>query len=223
MRDCVFLLADKNMQATFEGFLTRRGFHQSLGCGFFSFDPLDDIVVASGDNDPGLYTRGHELLRPYQATHRHAVVVLDAEWDGSPGKDEIRARLNCEIERTGWVAERFVVIVIDPELENWIWQQSDHVAKGLGFDSLRDLMSDSDLQVAWPEGQDKPSSPKEILETLLMKKKIPRSSSIYKKITSAVSVRHCRDSAFQQLIEALQRWFPESNGWVGQCEEEVTR
>jgi hypothetical protein len=212
MRDCIFLLADKNMQAAFEGFLSRQVFYKRLGCGNFSFDPRQDIAVASGDNDPGLYTRGHELLRPYQATHRHAVVVLDAKWDGSPGKAVITEHLTTQIAATGWTADQFAVIVIDPELENWIWQQNDHVARGLGFGNSNELMADTDLQAAWPQGQAKPTSPKEILETLLQKRRIPRSSAIYKQITSQVSVRHCQDSAFQLLIESMRTWFPQENG-----------
>ena len=168
-------------------------------------------MVASGDNDPGLYTRGHELLRPYQATHCHAVVVLDAEWDGSPGKETITNHLNEQIATTGWKTDRFVVVVIDPELENWIWQQNDHVARGLGFDDSNQLMADPDLQAMWPRGKAKPSSPKEIFESLLQKRRIPRSSSIYKQTTSQVSVKHCQDSAFQQLVDALQTWFPQEN------------
>lgn len=211
MRDCIFLLADKNMQAAFEGFLTRQGFHQSLCCGAFDFDPRQDIVVAAGDNDPGLYTRGHELLRPYQTTHRHAVVVLDAEWEGSPGKDAITQHISEQIKVTGWAEAAIQVIVIDPELENWIWQQNDHVARGLGFGNCTELMADPDLQQAWPNGQTKPSSPKEILESLLQKKRIPRSSAIYKQITSKVSVRQCQDTAFQLMADTLRVWFPQEN------------
>lgn len=212
MRDCIFLLADTNMQAAFEGFFTRKGFHQSLDCGNFDFDPRQDIRVASGDNDPGLYTRGHELLRPFLRSHRRAVVVLDSEWDGSPGKDGITDHLTGQIAATGWSDDRFIVIVIDPELENWIWQQNDHVARGLGFGDCNELMADTDLQTVWPLGQAKPFSPKKILESLLRKKRIPRSSAIYKQITSQVSVKHCQDAAFQRLREAFRIWFPKENG-----------
>jgi hypothetical protein len=212
MRDCVFLLADKNMQAAFEGFLGRPGFHQSLGCGTFNFDPRQDILVAAGDNDPGLYIRGHELLRPFQTTYRHAVVVLDAEWEGSPGKNAITEHLAKNLKSIGWAEGIFAVIVIDPELENWIWQQNDHVARGLGFGSSKELMADPDLQRAWPATQSKPSSPKETLETLLKKRRIPRSSAIYKQITSQVSIRRCQDSAFHAMLVALRAWFPLENG-----------
>ncbi|MGI5922318.1 MAG: methylation-associated defense system protein MAD4 [Lentisphaeria bacterium] len=211
MRDCIFLLADKNMKAAFEGFLTRESFCQSLGCGIFDFDPCQDIAVASGDSDPGLYVRGHELLRPYQATHRYAVVVLDAEWEGSPGKEAIIGNLTENIKKTGWKSDCFVVIAIEPELENWIWQQSDHVAKGLGFNDSSELMANKELQAAWPQGQPKPTSPKDILEKLLLKRKIPRSSALYKKITSKVSIKRCLDSEFQRLCESLRTWFPREN------------
>ena len=178
----------------------------------FEFDPRRDIKVADGDNDPGLYTRGHELLRPFQASHHRAVVVLDAEWDGSPGSAAIKHHLTQQILATGWQHNRFQVIVIDPELENWIWQPSEHVARGLGFDNRQQLMADPHLQQVWPEGQTKPTDPKEILETLLRKRRIPRSSAIYKQITSQVSVTRCQDASFQLLLETLRGWFPRESG-----------
>jgi len=52
-RDCVFLLADTNMRATFEGFFSRRNFHLSLGCGRINVDPMQDLIVAAGHNDIG--------------------------------------------------------------------------------------------------------------------------------------------------------------------------
>jgi hypothetical protein len=212
MRDCVFLVADKNMQATFEGFLTREKFCRSLGCGDFAFDADEDLRVAAGDNDPGLYTRGHELLRPFRATHRHAIVVLDAEWEGAPKATIIAQNMSQNIQATGWEKPNFRVIVIDPELENWIWQRSEHVAQGLGFESNADMAEDGDFQKNWPQGQDKPDAPKELLETILRKKRIPRSSSLYKRITSCVSARACRDSAFLELKKTLKVWFPPSKG-----------
>lgn len=209
MRDCIFLLADANMRAAFEGFFSRSGFHKRLGCGAFEFDPRQDIKVAAGDNDPGLYTRGHELLRPFQSSHHRAVVVLDAKWEGSPGAEAIKQHLTEQIQSTGWKNGTFQVIVIDPELENWIWQQNDHVARGLGFENSSALMAEADIQRAWPDGASKPTQPKETLESVLKKKRIPRSSAIYKKITSQVSIRRCRDGAFQELVEALRDWFPD--------------
>ena len=208
MRDCAFLLADTNMQAAFEGFFSRPGFYKSLGCGEFDFNPRLDIKVAAGDNDPGLYTRGHELLRTFHPSHRRAVMVLDAEWEGSPGAEAIKEHITQQIQTTEWENGTFQVIVIDPELENWIWQRNDHVARGLGFDSMQALMEDPDVQRSWPKESQKPTQPKEILEKLLRKRRIPRSSAIYKRITSQVSVRNCQDNSFLALSAALKAWFP---------------
>jgi hypothetical protein len=134
------------MRASFEGFLTRNGFHHSLGCGAFLFDSRSDIVVASGDNDPGLYVRGHELLRPFLSSHRYAVLVLDALWDGSPGAINIKKHLTERVLATGWKDDCFQVIVIEPELENWIWQKNEHVARELGFDDLDEMTADRDFR-----------------------------------------------------------------------------
>ena len=212
MRDCLFLLADSNMQGTLAGFLSRDLFHRSLGCGSFMFDPAEDLVVAAGDNDPGLYVRGHELLRPFQRTHQHALVVIDAAWDGSPGAETIRADMTANVRGTGWPEGSFRVVVIDPELEVWVWQQNQHVARALGFASEQSMMANHRVAAAWPAGQNKPSQPKETLEAVLRQQRIPRSSSIYRQITERISVRGCHDLAFQQLREALQTWFREANG-----------
>jgi hypothetical protein len=208
MRDCIFLVADKNMQFAFEGFLTRPEFHKSLGCGVFEFNAAADLIVASGDNDSGLYIRAHELLRSYQKTHCHAVIVLDVQWKGTPGSQVIVDHISNQILLTGWQDRTFQVIAIDPELETWIWQQNDHVARNLGFSSSIDLMKDDSIKASWPGGQYKPSCPKETLETVLKKHNIPRSSAIYKQITSQISIRGCKDSAFQLLLETLRCWFP---------------
>lgn len=35
----------------------------------------------------------------------------------------------------------------------------------------------------------------------------PRSSSIYQKITSTISLKNCTDSAFQRLAVKVREWF----------------
>ncbi len=85
--DCIFLLADKQMEYTFKGFLERDNFHQRLGTCPFTFE----IKVDYKGNDPGIYTYGHELLRPFCRTHEHAVVALDRDWRGAPRAPECLA------------------------------------------------------------------------------------------------------------------------------------
>ena len=101
----------------------REGFHLSLGIQHFTFDRTMDTLVASG-NDPEVHTRAHDLLRSYRRTHRFAVVVLDNAWDGSPGVETIQNTIQANMIGSGWHRVRFEVVVIDSELEAWIWQLS---------------------------------------------------------------------------------------------------
>ena len=209
MRDVLFLVADKNMEAMIKGFFSRPGFHRALGCGSFVFDARQDLVVAHGLADPGLYTRANELLQPYARTHAHAVVMLDVDWDGSPGLELIKNRIDGHLARAGWPADRGCAVVIHPELENWVWQDSPHVPSALGFEhayaELRRLLEG---QGFWAPGASKPHRPKEAVEWVLRRSKTSRSSAIYQQLAAQVSTRRCNDSAFLALSGALSRWFP---------------
>jgi hypothetical protein len=125
-RPCVILVADSNMAAAFRGYLTRDQWHRSLGCAPFDFNPDlgGDLLVDEGGNDPGVYQRAHELLRPYLRTHERVLVALDCEWDGSPGKRAIVDDVSGRLVNSGWQASAVKVIAIDPELENWLWQDN---------------------------------------------------------------------------------------------------
>jgi hypothetical protein len=166
-----------------------------------------DILVASG-NDPDVYMRAHELLRSYRRTHRFAVVVLDNAWDGSPGVATIQYIIQENMRSSGWHRERFEVVVIDPELEAWIWQDSQHVTSAFRFTqhpSLRQWLGEQGL---WDAGTAKPADPKTAVESTLRMSRLPRSSAIYRQITSRISVQSCTDPAFHRLRDALRRWFP---------------
>ncbi len=194
------------MLATFEGFLGRQGFHFSLGTRAFTWDRRD-LLVDEG-SDPGVYRRAHETLRPFQRSHRHALIVLDEAWGGSPGAERIRQHIETGMMQSGWDRQRFEVVVIVPELESWIWQDKPDLEKAVSFrgpGSLRQLLKD---QGVWPEGQTKPDDPKDALERILRDRRTPRSSSIYRKITRRVSVKSCTDPSFRQMLAALRRWFP---------------
>jgi len=207
VRDCIFLLADLGMVAAFKGFFSRQGFHYALGTVPFQIDPKLDIICDRAGNDPGVYSRAHELLRTYQSSHRYAVIVLDNAWEGSPGVEKIRADISAKMEQVGWAKNRFVVIVIDPELEAWMWQDNPHIARSFGFSkspSLRDWLSE---QALWPVNSDKPPDPKLAFEKTLKVSKAKIPSVVFKKICSEISFKHCVDDAFGLLTSTLQKWF----------------
>jgi Domain of unknown function (DUF4276) len=213
MRDCIFLVADSHMEAAFNGFLTRQQFHLSLGTGVFEFDPNQDMIQATGKNDPGVYGSAHQYLSFYQKSHRYAVIALDKQWDGSPGVEKIEQTIAHNMQISGWETDRFVVIVIDPELESWILQDSSMLIQLFKLDVGGDTSPKSWLvkQNAWEVAEPKATDPKTALEKLLKQstaQKISISAANYKKITSAITVRHCIDPAFHKLKSTLQTWFP---------------
>jgi hypothetical protein len=209
MRDCLFLVADKNMEGMLKGFFSRDAFHSAMGCRRFDFDWRQDLLVAHGQNDPGLYTRANEFLQPYARTHRHAVVMVDAEWSGSPGKDAILQRLNEHLANAGWPDDSGCGIVIAPELENWVWQDSPHVCSALGFDgAFVELRTTLEIQGFWQPNEAKPARPKEAVEWALRRSKKGRSSAIYQQLATRATARGCTDQAFYTLRNALLRWFP---------------
>ncbi len=54
----------------------------------------------------------------------------------------------------------------------------------------------------------KPARPKEAMEALVRCCNLPRSASLYEKITSRISLRRCADPAFLRLRAVLRTWFP---------------
>lgn len=208
MRDCVFFVADKTMRETFLGFLGREDRGNQLGCGAFEFDPGEDLFFAAGQNDPGLWTRANELVRPFLTTHHKAVVALDCAWNGSPGQAAILECISQQLQDSGWDTNRFVVIAINPELEEWIWQDSPILEKELrhsGPASLRLSLAERGL---WPANQSKPPSPKEVFLQIQEENRVKKSSAVFKRIAAAVPIAACTDPEFKRLIAQLQAWFP---------------
>jgi hypothetical protein len=209
-RPCVILVADSNMAATFRGYFKRDGWHVSLGCAQFAIntDVGADMLVDEGGNDPGVYTKGHELLRPYQKSHLRALVILDCEWDGSPGKEAIIDHITTNLITSGWSESTVKVIAIEPELENWLWQDKPQVADVLryrGDKPLRQYLADSGK---WPMDSAKPPRPKETAEWVLKQTRQPRSSAIYQKLARHISIKGCTDASFAEMHTTFLTWFP---------------
>ena len=211
MRPLMFLVADKNMEYALRGFFERDAFHEAVRCAPFEFDirPHKDIKVASGQNDPGLFTRANELLRPFRNQYRHTVVMIDAEWEGSPGSEVIRNRLEQHIEDAGWPRADGLGLVLEPEVDAWLWSDSPHSATALGWSSWKALRAALESRHWLDRGVNKPKQPKEAAEWALRQKRKPRSSAIYRAVASRVSVNRCEDAALHRLLETLRRWFPQ--------------
>ena len=208
MKPLLFLVADKNMEYALRGFFERDGWDRAVPCRRFEFDVDTDIRVAVGHNDPGLYARANELLRPFRGRYRRVVVMVDAEWEGSPGAEAIRQRIREHIAAAGWPPEQGLALVFEPEMDVWLWSDSPHAAAAMGWSQQGRLRSALRAAGLLDPGEHKPRRPKEAAEWALRRSGKPRSSAIYGKIAAKVSVKRCHDPTLRELLEALRTWFP---------------
>ncbi len=201
-KELVVLAADKDMEFIMRGILERP---QSLG-----IEPISFETFRHRQKDPGCLLEGHDFLRPFANKYRHALLMLDRR---GCGKDHIdREILEVEIEKnlkvSGW-GDRAAAIVIDPELENWIWSHSPKVNRALGWKgktpSLRAWLIQKGFLL---QNDSKPAQPKEALRKALRNVQKPWSSSIFYQIAANVSLKHCTDPAFLKLKQKLVSWFP---------------
>lgn len=202
-RDLIVLAADKNTSESVRALLGRPA---ALQIRALTFD-----VVVHPQHDPGCLGQSSGLLAVYQKTHTRALVVFDREGCGQEQvpREALEAQVEQQLVAAGW-SNRIAVIVLDPELETWVWSQSPHVTTALGWrDAKQDvrqwLVEEKFLPVAT---QSKPSRPKEAMEAVLRHVRKPRSSAIYCEIASQVSLTSCTESSFVKFRQVLRAWFP---------------
>ena len=201
--DLVVLAADKQMESALQGLLPR---HRALGIREIRWQ-----TYRHPEKDPGCRTGAHDFLRSFQDDFRHALVLFDYDGCGQTGEQSVGA-LQTEVEdnlqRSGWDDDRARCVVIDPELEVWVWSDSPEVAHCLKWDDqpqpVQDWLRGRGL---WPQDAPKPPDPKHAMETALEAIRQPRSSSMFEALAERVSVRRCQDPSFERFCQILQTWF----------------
>ena len=135
-KDLVILVADGHQEQTVATLLTERS--QSLGIQEGSID-LD--ILRHHNRDPGVFHEAGRFLETFARQYEHALVLIDAEWEGGPASAvKIEEKIQDDLNKNGW-AERSAVIVIEPELESWVWSRSIHVPElfGTNWNTIKDL------------------------------------------------------------------------------------
>ena len=212
MKDILFLVADGNTEQLFNGLLPRVPIASNTA--LFSFD-----ILVNPTHDAGNLNDSHEYLRPFIKQYRFAVVVFDHEGCGEENKspEDLENTVSKQLDKNGWEG-RNKVLVIEPELENWIWMGSPKLKEAINWKSNEELHSWVANKGYLFNENSKPLRPKEAFEAALRQARTPRSSSIYKKIASIVSYKSCNDRAFLELIKTLQEWFckttPVAKAWT---------
>jgi hypothetical protein len=200
-RDLIVLVADKNTDYGLRGLLGRP---RALG-----IRPIDAQILVHPRRDPGCRREAHDFLRPFATGYRHALVMFDREGSGSDAsRQTLEEEVSARVRGSGWNT-RADVVVLDPELEVWVFTPSPHVEHCLEWPKNRGrVRAWLERQGRWAHGQPKPTTPRDALERVLLEIGRPRSSTLYQCLGAHVSLRRCVDGAFQKLVDTLRGWFP---------------
>jgi hypothetical protein len=201
----IILVADKDIQFLMQGLLRR---HQSFGIKNLSAS-IENIFVHP-QRDPGCYNQCSEFLRPFSKDYENALVIFDH--DGSGQENKSREEIENELEQKlsfGW-GSRAKVIVLEPEIEAWVWSDSPHIEEILGWRERTPNLRNWLKTKGFIKNEEiKPTRPKEAVEEAMREVRKPRSSAIYQQIAERVSFRNCTDESFLKLKITLQEWFSE--------------
>jgi len=204
-KELIALVADRNMEFALRGLLSRE---RSLRASVASYD-----VFVHPEKDPGCFLKGPDFLRSFYRQYSYALVMFDREGCGREARTRTDLETDVEnrLDQAGW-SGRAAAIVIDPELENWVWAQSSHVELALGWGgrspNLRQWLASEGLVAT---SSAKPSQPKHAMEQALRRVRRPRSSSLYIQLAKSVSLEGCCDEAFLKLRRTLSSWFQIEN------------
>jgi hypothetical protein len=200
-KELIVLVADRNMEFTVKGLLGRP---QSLKIKDVSYD-----IYNHPENDPGCRSNGANFLRPFVNQYSRALLMFDKAGCGQENQPraDLEVVVEAQLTASGW-GDRSAAIVIEPELENWVWSDSPHVEAVLGWQgrhpNLRSwLISEGHL----PDMQSKPSDPKEAMIVALRHAQVARSSSLFFQLAQRVSFERCDDPAFLKFKTTLSTWF----------------
>lgn len=203
--DLVVLVPDKNMESSVHGLLSRP---EALGIRRINFN-----IHVHIERDPGCFQRGHDFLRPMAKRYSHALIMFDLHGCGyeASSKEQIEEAVGKRLSMAGW-NDRGEVVVLDPELEVWVWSDSPHVGRCLGWRGQQpDLRTWLSQEGMWEPNASKPKHPKAAMELALRQVKKPRSSSLYQGLATSVSLQRCEDPAFGKFKSIMHNWFAENH------------
>ena len=202
VRDLVVLVADKDMEQTVDGLLQRPR--------SFGIRPISYQVFVHPTHDSGCRTGAHDLLRSLATQYRFALVMFDHEGSGrdAAAPVEVAGEVESKLASNGW-ADRCRVLVLEPELEIWVWTDSTELDQVIGWGGrqppVRDWLRAQKFEVG---EQGKPERPKEALRAALREARKQPSAALFAALAARVGLSRCTDPAFAQFRETLHRWFP---------------
>jgi hypothetical protein len=200
MKDLVFLVADKDMQFALNGGIKR---HEALNIRQITFD-----FLPHPQHDPGVRTTGVSMLNLVKNKYSHALLILDFEGSGTDHSSATALEEELDHELSLNWSNNAKAIVIDPELEVWMWGSDNAMEVHIGRpdqSGIRPWLKTKGFQF---NANEKPLRPKEALDLVLKNNHRPHSSAIFDLIASNISLQNCKEKSFLRLKKQLQTWFP---------------
>ncbi len=200
MQDLIVLVADDNMKHAMDALLMR---HADIG-----IRTIDFRMQVHPKRDPGVLRSSQDLLRVSIRQFRYAIAILDKEGCGKESKppEDLERLVESSLSANGWEG-RSAAIVIDPELEQWIWAGTEAVEKALNWPHRERLSEWLTATQLLDHGAVKPRDPKPAFQKACIMADVPRSSARYAKLAGIAHFQDCRDRAFRKLLSVLRSWF----------------
>ncbi len=120
--DLIVLVADKNMDDGLRGLLTRP---KALG-----IREIEARIFVHPRRDPACVRESDAFLRPFAGRYSRALVMLDRHGSGREAlsAETLATEVRGRVALSGW-DDRVEVIVLDPELETWVFASSPQVER----------------------------------------------------------------------------------------------
>jgi|GEM_PF-1189426 hypothetical protein len=174
--------------------------------------PHISFISVKAKGDPDVFYRAEEWLRPFIHRAQYALVILDFQWarpSGLAASHHVREKLKDRLSRSGW-QDRCEVVVIDPEVESWLWADVRTLARAILQEHENEILR------LLPRGSSKPRNPKEELDRVIeqvnrdRRVRAKRDARLYEQFAREIPkerLDQCADPAFSALRWALSSWF----------------
>lgn len=215
-RELFVVLPDLDAENVVKTLLTERQEALGIALEFCPANCPGGDLLRYNRRDAGCARDAVNILRPVQQSHRHALLLFDHHGSGKEDRaaELLEEKIEEDLFRSGWDEGTVAVVIMEPELEAWVWSGSVHVPKILGWESdgegLRSFLRQKNF---WRSDREKPDQPKEAMETALRHKRQPGGRApLFLELAEKVSVKHCSDRSFNKFARVLQKWFPRPSG-----------
>jgi hypothetical protein len=198
--DLFVLAADKNVEYAIKGGLTRP---QALGTRPFTFDTKVHV-----GRDGGARSSGVDMLALERDKYYATVLIFDFEGCGTDKNSALELEMELDQNLLAKVGPRSKAIVINPEADIWMWGGDNILAEILkwrGPGGIREWLGQRGFAF---DDNGKPVRPKEAMDKVAAECRTPRSSALYQRIATRLSLQNCIDPAFIRLRDKLVQWFP---------------